>query len=329
MAGFSALSRRSTMKLLAGAGAAALSRPAFAGKAEFELLADGLAFPEGPVAMPDGSVILVELLGGKIARVWDGKKEVVCDIGGGPNGAQLGPDGALYVCNNGGADPVNFRFADPNAPGRIERVDLSTGKVERILDSVDGVPLSAPNDLVFDKHGGMWFTDYGKTLAECYSRGGVFYLSPDGKVAKAITRAGTSFNGIGLSPDGEWLQFVHHDAARLYRLKIVGPGEVEMEPEATKPHPEYVASGIGDAHFDGLAVTQSGNVVIGTNHTGGLTTISQDGTVSFMKLPDAMVTNIAFGGGDMRDAFVTLTTTGRLVKLRWDEPGLMLNFQQV
>ena len=70
---------------------------------EFTEIASGLRFPEGPVAMPDGSVILVEMFGGCITRVRpDGSKERVADIVGGPNGAAIGPDSALYLCNNGG-----------------------------------------------------------------------------------------------------------------------------------------------------------------------------------------------------------------------------------
>ncbi|MBU3688492.1 MAG: SMP-30/gluconolactonase/LRE family protein, partial [Actinobacteria bacterium] len=63
----------------------------------------GLKFPEGPIAMNDGSVVLVEMFGPRITRVWpDGRKETVAEIAGGPNGAAIGPDGALYLCNNGG-----------------------------------------------------------------------------------------------------------------------------------------------------------------------------------------------------------------------------------
>src|SRR6201999_373342 len=72
-------------------------------------IATGLRFPEGPVAMDDGSVIVVEMAAGAITRVTpDGKKHVIATPGGGPNGLAIGPDGALYVCNNGG----NFEFTD-------------------------------------------------------------------------------------------------------------------------------------------------------------------------------------------------------------------------
>ena len=103
----------------------------------FETLAEGLLFPEGPMAFPDGSVILVEILRGTLTRVWNGKSEIVADLGGGPNGAAVGPDGAIYVCNNGGfawsrgADDGLQVSAQPPADydgGRIERVDLATGK---------------------------------------------------------------------------------------------------------------------------------------------------------------------------------------------------------
>ena len=67
------------------------------------VLATDLEFPEGPVVMPDGSVVLVEIRGRRLTRVFpDGRKEVVAQIPGGPNGAALGPDGKIYICNNGG-----------------------------------------------------------------------------------------------------------------------------------------------------------------------------------------------------------------------------------
>src|SRR5437879_248960 len=70
---------------------------------DLNILAEGLAFPEGPIALDDGSVILVEVRGATLKRVRpDGRAEVLAVLGGGPNGAALGPDGAVYVCNNGG-----------------------------------------------------------------------------------------------------------------------------------------------------------------------------------------------------------------------------------
>ena len=131
----------------------------------------GLKFPEGPIAMKDGSVILVEMFGPRITRVHpDGRKETVAEIKGGPNGAAIGPDGALYLCNNGGCfTEVDFGglcFPGPYDKtkyigGRIQRVDLSSGAVTDLYTQCDGRALRAPNDIVFDTHGGFYFTDHG------------------------------------------------------------------------------------------------------------------------------------------------------------------------
>src|SRR4051812_50113290 len=71
---------------------------------DMHLVAEGLEFPEGPIAMADGSVILTEIKGQRLSRITpDGKRETVVETGGGPNGAAIGPDGAIYITNNGGA----------------------------------------------------------------------------------------------------------------------------------------------------------------------------------------------------------------------------------
>src|SRR4051794_8292175 len=179
-------------------------------------IASGLQFPEGPVAMNDGSILLVEIARGTLSRVTpDGRIHVLAALGGGPNGAAVGPDGAIYVCNNGGfrwateADgchrPVGQ--AEDYSGGRIERVDLATGRFDRLYDAVEGQPLRGPNDIVFDAHGGFYFTDLGKVRALDMDRGGVFYARPDGGSARVIARPVMTPNGVALSPDGRTLYY--------------------------------------------------------------------------------------------------------------------------
>src|SRR4029077_20537120 len=104
---------------------------------EMRELASGLQFPEGPVALDDGSVLVVEIKGGTLTRVApDGTKTVVAETGGGPNSAAIGPDGKVYVCNNGGFEwhDLGGLLLPGNQPrdysgGRIQRVDLTSGKV--------------------------------------------------------------------------------------------------------------------------------------------------------------------------------------------------------
>ena len=174
------------------------------------VVATGLRFPEGPIALSDGSVLVVEIARGAVSRVLpDGAVGVVAETGGGPNGMALGPDGRCYVCNNGGFEwreingqPVPGLQGPDYEGGRIEAVDLETGEVEVLYRESDRGPLRGPNDIVFDAHGGFWFTDFGKMRRNDMDRGFVHYARADGSGCREVIRGLTTPNGIGLSPDG-------------------------------------------------------------------------------------------------------------------------------
>ncbi|HEY2659782.1 MAG TPA: SMP-30/gluconolactonase/LRE family protein [Caulobacteraceae bacterium] len=296
----------------------------------FEVIAEGLAFPEGPVALQDGSVLFVEILGGTLKRAWgDGRVEVIANLGGGPNGAQMGPDGAVYICNNGGLDLERMCHASgPGAKGRIERVDLTTGKADRLYESCGDFPLNAPNDLVFDAQGGLWFTDMGKNLPRRSDRSGLYYCQPDGSGIMEAHFGGLSYNGIGLSRDEKTLFVADTHSARLWRFELDAPGRLAESSVRSSGRRVYVATAPGDVMLDSLALTKSGKVCVGTLGNGGITVFDVDGSSEHLALPDHTVTNIAFGGADMRTAYITLAGTGRLIRCRWPEPGLELNFSR-
>jgi gluconolactonase len=281
----------------------------------------------------------VEIGRGTLTRVSaDGKVSVAADLGGGPNGAAIGPDGAVYVCNNGG-----FRFhteadgcfrpvaqADDYSGGRIERVNLATGRFERVLDAVDGVPLRGPNDLVFDAQGGLWFTDLGKVREREMDRGGVFFTRPDGSGAVAVARPAMTPNGIALSPDGKTVYYAETEGARLWAFDITGPGQVRRDPWPSPHGGRLVAAAPGGHYqrFDSIAVDAFGNVCVATLLHGGITVISPDGSLaSHVPLPDRYTTNLCFGGKDLRTVYVTLSGVGKLIAIDdWPVPGLRLNF---
>jgi gluconolactonase len=305
---------------------------------EFRTIAEGLRFPEGPIAMPDGSVILVEIEAGRLTRIQpSGAKEIVAEPGGGPNGAAMGPDGACYVCNNGGfnwayeEEPGSMRpvgQADDYVTGRIERIDIQTGKVEILYDNCNGQRLSGPNDIVFDRKGNMWFTDLGKARARDIDRGAIYWAKPDGSKIKEVIQPFTTPNGIGLSPDEKRLYVAETEGGRLFAYDIVGNGEVEM-----LPYPQslnggrYITSDTGMRRFDSLALEVDGNICVATLFTGGITVASPDGgTVDFLETGDGYTTNICFGGDNLQKAYITLSWQGLLVECDWPRPGLALNF---
>ncbi len=300
-----------------------------------KVIAEGLRFPEGPVVCADGSVLLVEIERGTLSRVRpDGRVEVVATPGGGPNGVAIGPDGAAYVCNNGGFEwhregglrPI--LQANDYVTGRIERIDLKTGKVERLYDRGPNGPLKGPNDIVFDAHGGFWFTDLGKSRHRDMDRGGVFYARADGSKIEEVVFPILTPNGIGLSPDGRSLYVAETQTGRLWAFDVEGPGRIARRPWPSPNGGRLVAGLPGFQLFDSLAVEAAGSICVATLMNGGITVASPDGaTVEHVPFPDTYTTNICFGGADMKTAYVTLSATGRLVAVDWPRPGLKLHHQ--
>ncbi|WP_397422913.1 SMP-30/gluconolactonase/LRE family protein [Phenylobacterium sp.] len=300
---------------------------------EFELVCEGLEFPEGPIAMNDGSVILTEIKGQRLTRVRpDGSKELVVETGGGPNGAAIGPDGAIYITNNGGAfqwlDNAGMTIPGPTPPshtgGSIQRYDLTTGALTTVYDSCDGRRLIGPNDLVFDKAGGMWFSDHGCSTPEGRKFGGVYYAKVDGSHISRQRDHIISPNGIGLSPDERTVYLADTQLGRLWSFDVAAPGE--LAPAAGFATGNVVCNLPGYQLLDSLAVEAGGKVCVATIINGGITAFDPSGTTEHYAFPDLIVTNICFGGPDMMTAWITASATGKLFKARWPRPGLKLNF---
>lgn len=300
---------------------------------DLTLVAQGLEFPEGPIAMDDGSVVLVEISGQRLTRIQpDGSRSVIAELPGGPNGAALGPDGAFYICNNGG----RFEFVEVNGEwgprhdhaagyttGSIQRVDPVSGEVTTLYDSCKGEPLLAPNDIVFDRTGGFWFTDNGLVKGGVLRFGALYYARPDGSHIVRARKHILSPNGVGLSPQEDMVYVADTLTARLHGCAIEAPGQLKRSD--TVPGPVIVTLP-GHQGFDSLAVEAGGKICVATLLSGGISVIDPDGTTEFVPMPDRITTNICFGGPDMRDAWITCSGTGRLYKTRWPRPGLRLNF---
>ena len=203
-------------------------------------------------------------------------------------------------------------------------MDTATGAVETIYTECDGRPLRAPNDLVFDGHGGFWFTDHGVRMERSSDRTGVFYALADGSSITEVLFPLDAPNGVGLSPDGDRLYVAETHTGRVYAWDVPEPG-VATGSGLIAPHGELLAGLPGLQLLDSLAVDGDGNVCVGTLSNGGITVIAPDGSaVEHLPVDDILVTNICFGGPDLRTAFVTSSGTGRLLAGEWPRPGLRL-----
>jgi len=302
-------------------------------KLQGRVIAEGLRFPEGPIAMPDGSVLVVEIEGARLMRVQPGGElQIVATLGGGPNGAAIGPDGHCYVCNNGGFSwRTDDGFTRPTGPaadyegGAIQRVDLKTGAVEMLYTQCDGIPLHGPNDIVFDGESGFWFTDFGKTFEDRMLRGALYYARADRRFIRRVAHPVLTPNGVGLSPDGRTLYVSETETARLWSYPVKGPGELGLEPWPSPNGGRLVHGLSGYQRFDSLAVEEGGNICVATLVRGGISVFSPEGgLLEFHEAPEGYCTNICFGGPDRRTAFITLSGYGQLMAATWPRAGLPL-----
>jgi gluconolactonase len=299
---------------------------------EFKVLATGMGFPEGPLALPDGSVLVTEIRNQQIQRIYpDGRVDVIA-CPGGPNGLARGPDGAIYICNNGGSWylPNHFASMGPAADyegGSIDRLDLVTGVVTKLYTHCGEHKLSAPNDLVFDTLGGFYFTDFGKKYDRTRAHGGIYYASIDGKSITEVVYPISAPNGIGMSPDGKVIYIAETETARIWGFDIVAPGKVAKQP-APSPHGgRLVYEFTHYDRLDSMGIDGEGNICVATLVTGTITVVTPAGKfVRAVPIPDGYITNICFGGADLMTAYITVSSTGKLVSMKWDRPGLKLNF---
>ena len=260
----------------------------------FELLATDLGYPEGPVYLDDGSLLLVEIKAQQLTRIYpDGKKDIVAPISGGPNGTAIGPDGHAYICNSGGFDwmPVPLKnqtlYIGMDTPpsykgGSIDKVDLKTGKVTTLYTECNKgmrlnpatmqwqeqtfehpFKLKGPDDIVFDETGGFWFTDWGKSTPLSRDITGIYYAAADGSTITQMAFPLNAPNGIALSPDGKRLYTIETYTGRLLYWELSAPGKIAHNP-ANFDGFYQLHKFDGQAIFDSMAVDVEGNLYIAT-----------------------------------------------------------------
>ena len=286
-----------------------------------EIMCSGLGYPEGPIHCSDGSILLVEIQAEQLSIVRPGKtkSEQIAPIPGGPNGAAVGKDGGIYVCNDGGFkwEPIRLPNGQTlsiggNQPknytgGKLQKVDSATGEVtdlytsctERAFPPPQGPKIWNPpfllrglDDLVVDASGGIWFTDYGKQRPDSKDVTGVYYASPDGKSIKQMIYPLDSPNGIGLSPCGKKLYVALTFARKVLWYDIPEPGVIEPNAGVIDGSNLLTAKLEGQSILDSMALDEEGNVYVATMlpdglapmSNGGISVIKPNGDVDFIQL---------------------------------------------
>lgn len=281
-------------------------------------VATGLGFPEGAIAFDDGSTLVPEMDGSTLARVApDGTMERI-HCGGSANGIALGPDGAVYVDNNGGfafgTDDDGIRSitggAEGNEGGFIQRVDLDTREVTTVFTDAGGARLGGLNDIVFDATGSCYVVDTG--------RGQIHYADPIAGTIRTIADDLVIPNGLGLSPDGTRMYVSETFVGNIDVWDVVAPGELANR--------SILFNDGGEHGWDGLAVDGAGNVCVANLRASGVSVISPEGEeIARFVTPehDPWITNVCFGGDT---AYVTSAGRGVLYAVRWPWGGLRLHF---
>jgi gluconolactonase len=249
-----------------------------------QVMATGLEVPEGPVALPDGRIAFVQQVLGMVSA-FDGTRVSTISVGpGAPNSVTYGPDGFLYAAQNGGV--VDEWRAEISATPSIERISLA-GEITTVTTVIAGVPLQAPNDLVFGPDDRLYFTDpaepYDPTNPRATNR--LFALGDDsGEVLIELPPSYT--NGLAFTPD-ERLVWVESYSRAVCVLEEGGRVLLCTLPEGHVP--------------DGLAIAADGRLFIATAGSHGITIVSPTGEVLDHLLLDdqAFATNCCFVGSDL------------------------------
>ncbi|RNL62450.1 SMP-30/gluconolactonase/LRE family protein [Nocardioides marmoriginsengisoli] len=290
---------------------------------ETEVRVEGLLFPEGPVVLPSGDLVVCELAGRRVTRIdARGGKRTLATFAGSPNGQVVAPDGSLWVCDNGGRwvaeSAADLREGPGDQPGLLWRLTLD-GDLAPLLTEIDGRPLTSPNDLCLDGDGGLWFTDPVWPDADGQvSAGKIGYRAADGRAH--YEHEGLRFpNGLAVTAAGDALIVAESYTSWLHRFPILGPGRLGQ------PEP-FAFLGEGTLP-DGLCFDSAGRVIVAGAGTGCVVVFTADGE-DLGRIPFGNdVTNVCFGGSDLRTLFVTEVGLGRVSTVRWDVPGLPMPYQ--
>jgi gluconolactonase len=254
---------------------------------------------EGPTVDAAGNVYFTDMPRNSILRLGtDGKVTTHKQPAGNPNGLVFDPQFRLIAAERG--DPGS------KTSGRITRTDLKTGQVEVLAESYNGASFGTPNDVTFDGKGRIYFS----------AGGNVYRIDAPGKVAQVVAAPVVdSSNGVMVSPDDRKFYLVEMNRGPQ------GPRRVrvfDLAADGTVSNPRVFHEFFPGRGGDGMASDVEGNIYVaagmnaprGTTETldvkSGVHVFSPSGAkIQFIPIPVDTITNVAFGGPDLKTLYIT------------------------
>jgi gluconolactonase len=266
-----------------------------AGGTKVQVIKEGFQGTEGPIALPDGSLIFTETNANRITRIdKDNNVSTFLENTNGSNGLAFDTKGRLISVQT--------------TPGQTKiGVIYPKGTEATLADSFEGKPFGRPNDLVVDKKGGVYFTDPGPNAQPGAAPASpplppaVYYVPAGGrtiKVADGIERP----NGIQLSRDEKTLFVNNTSGEYLLAFDIQPDGTVRNRRNFAK----YEGATFNDngvtSGADGLALDSQGRIYVAAST--GVQVFNPEGkhlgTIPLSRAPQ----NLAFAGADKKTLYV-------------------------
>lgn len=271
-----------------------LRTPAIAGvvaaDTPVQFIKEGFEGTEGPIGLPDGSLIFTETRANRITRIApDGSTSAFLDNSNGSNGLAFDAKGNLLAVQT-----VKAQVG----------VIYPKGKEKVLAEAFEGAPLARPNDLVVDQHGGVYFTDpgaNGKTEGPQPPKA-LYYITPAGKLQRLATDI-TRPNGVQLSPDEKTLYVANTAGEYVLAYDVAKDGSIKNRRdfarlEGFNPNAENGPS----SGADGLVVDAKGRLYVAS--TAGIQVFSDHGkALGIIPLPKPPQ-NLAFAGSDKKTLYV-------------------------
>lgn len=260
--------------------------------AKLEFIKEGLSGTEGPIALPDGSLIFTETNANRLTRIAaDNSLSTFLENTNGANGLAFTPGGELIA-----AQTLNTKVGIIYPPG----------KEKTLAENFEGNAFQRPNDLVLAKNGNIYFTDSGtrptpENPNPPASKPGLFNISAKGelkRIANDIERP----NGVQLSTDEKTLYVANTNGEHILAYNIAADGSISGKRNFAKLAGWSQTDNVWSSGADGLAVDNDGRLYVASN--AGVEIFSNKGealgTIPVPKKPQ----NLAFAGSDKKTLYI-------------------------